>query len=253
MSYDDPEEELLDQHLREAFSEFELPPANRVWKGIEGRIGTLPGAAQPLLPLKFLLPAVALAGVAAGWILSPATLIMPAPKPTVAYMPPPSQAAPASPMMEGPASVSPAQISLTTLGTDANANRQRWAAPNRLTRLPAIAPLASLLPKLALASGPAAALLVPGISGEASVYRDTVPAVNAEPLVGSEPVATQPSVAAEMPKADGPKGFHAEFRQPTHRRAEKGRGIRRRLSAVGRWARHLVSPHRTRTIGQPNF
>lgn len=253
MSYDDPEEELLDQHLREAFSEFELPPANRVWKGIEGRIGTLPGAAQPLIPLKFLLPAVALAGVAAGWIFSPSAPTMPPAKPTVSYTPP-AQAVPASPLPEAPVLVPAAQIRSITPNLATSTTRQRWAASSRLAQRPAVEPLAPQLPELTLASGPNhAGLPVPAISGKAPAYWDTVSAVGVESSVVLGPVAAPPSAAAETPKADGPKSFHAEFRQPTHRRAEKGRGIRRHLSAVGQWARHLMSPRRTRTTGQPNF
>jgi len=64
----DPDDELLDQLLRETFNDFELPPASSVWTGIEGHLAAMPPGTRPL-PLRWLLPVVALVGVGAGWLL----------------------------------------------------------------------------------------------------------------------------------------------------------------------------------------
>ncbi|WBA40716.1 hypothetical protein [Hymenobacter canadensis] len=251
MSYDDPEEELLDQHLREAFSEFELPPARRVWNGIEGRIGTLPGASQPLVPLKFLLPAVVLAGVAAGWLL-------PRPTPTLPAAPAPATrtvAAQATPL--NPGTDAAASVELVSAGPVAVAGtgRRLSAVPRPAGRRPvAVAPLASQLPPLATAlDADLAAVLLSEVDSNAASALPVAPYTPVTPAVVPAPEIAQAPSATEAPRADGQQGSHTEFRQPTHRRAEKGRGIRRRLSAVGQWARHLVSPRRARTTGKPRF
>lgn len=248
MSYDDPEEELLDQHLRETFSEFELPPASRVWQGVEGRIGGLPGPAPSLLPLKLLLPAIALAGVAAGWLLPRPTATLPAAKPATAQVAPVQTGQPAA-VAEV---MTPAALAST--GTSsvmaARPRRQLRAVPSNLAeRAAPVEPLTSQPATLA-AAAQAHTIVLPVPEADSNAALSTAPRRR---TASDEPATAGTGPTTDATKAESPRGFHPEFRQPTHRRAEKGRSIRRRLSAVGQWVRHLVSPRRVRTTGQPSF
>jgi hypothetical protein len=250
MIYDDPEEELLDQHLREAFSELELAPAHRIWEGIEGRMGALPGAARPGLPLALLLPAMALAGVAAGWLLPRPTATMPPAKPGVAQVALVPARRPAL-MPELPASELTAPAAAAPDGSlpaaAARPGRQFRAAPGRLTGRAAPVELLAFQPAtLAAATEPNhAALPAPGAASTA--HPSAVPRGSAPALAAAAGAAPAPEAA----KAAGPQGFHAEYRQPTHRRAEKSMAFRQRLAAVGQWARRLVGPGRGKATGHP--
>ncbi|WBO83666.1 hypothetical protein [Hymenobacter yonginensis] len=250
MSYDDPEEELLDQHLREAFSEFELPPASRVWQGVEGRIGGLPGTAKSLMPLKLLLPAIALAGVAAGWLLPRPAATLPAAKPAAAQVAPVQTVQPTS----LPDVLAPTALASTPAGSSsavaARPRRQLRAVPSNLAERAAPVDQLTYQSTTLAAAAEAHDIILPVPEADSNAALSTAPrsrTASADPVVaGTEPTT-------DATKAESPRGFHTEFRQPTHRRAEKGRSIRRRLSAVGQWMRHLVSPRRVRTTGQPSF
>lgn len=73
------DDDRLDQSLRDTFSDFDLPPSHQVWTGIESKLSTLPGAPRSV-PLGFVLPFVGLVGVAVGWLL-PRPALAPAPRP----------------------------------------------------------------------------------------------------------------------------------------------------------------------------
>jgi hypothetical protein len=255
MSYDDPEEELLDQHLREAFSEFELPPARHVWPSIEGQLGALPGT-SPLLSFKLLLPAIAVVGVAAGWLLPRPAPTIPAATTLIARKLP-VQAPLLAPVVGPEASAAPVEASAASTTSVVVGTRQPVAVPNQPVRRPAaVAPLVPQPPTLATASAVTAASFAgpdadSSISNTLSVH-PSAPATEAA-QVALVPGTARASAASGAPKAVVHQEFHAEFRQPTHRRAEKGRGIRRHLSAVGQWVQQLVSPRRARTTGHPSF
>ncbi|WP_044015800.1 hypothetical protein [Hymenobacter sp. APR13] len=248
MSYDDPEEELLDQHLREVFNEFELPPANRVWQGIEGRIGGLPGTAKSLMPLKLLLPAIALAGVAVGWLLPRPTSTMSVLKPGMVQMAPVQAERPA-PVPEVMTPAAPASTGSVPAAA-ARPKPQLRAEPSNLNDRAAPVELLTSQPATLAIAAEATCIVLPVSEVDSNIYLPTVPRSS---MAAATPIAADSAPTSAAPKAEGQQGFHAEFRQPTHRRAEKGRSIRRRLAAVGQWARHLISPRRVRTTGQPNF
>jgi hypothetical protein len=68
----EPEENRLDQSLRDKFEDFSLEPSAPVWAGIEPRIGAPapgPGGRRRPLPLPLLVALVALLSGLAGWLL----------------------------------------------------------------------------------------------------------------------------------------------------------------------------------------
>ncbi|MDO7848835.1 hypothetical protein Q5H92_20895 [Hymenobacter sp. M29] len=68
----EPEENRLDQTLRDKFEDFSLEPSAPVWAGIEQRIGApspAPGGRRRPLPLPLLVGLVALLSGLAGWLL----------------------------------------------------------------------------------------------------------------------------------------------------------------------------------------
>jgi hypothetical protein len=71
---EEPENNRLDQSLRDAFDDYELTPSAPVWKGIEQRLGQLPPPVLPrrrrrLVPLPLLFGLVALLAGLGGWLL----------------------------------------------------------------------------------------------------------------------------------------------------------------------------------------
>jgi hypothetical protein len=71
---EEPEENRLDQSLRDVFNDYELPPAAPVWTGIEKRLANLPPPVLPrrrrrLVPLPLLFGLVALLAGLGGWLL----------------------------------------------------------------------------------------------------------------------------------------------------------------------------------------
>ncbi|GAA4351095.1 hypothetical protein GCM10023185_09500 [Hymenobacter saemangeumensis] len=71
---EEPEDNRLDQSLRDIFSDYDLPPARHVWTGIEQRLADLPPPVLPVrrrrpVPLPFLFALVALLAGLAGWLL----------------------------------------------------------------------------------------------------------------------------------------------------------------------------------------
>lgn len=273
----EPENELLDHRLRETFSEFALPPGPHVWADIEGRIAALPRARRAL-PLKLLLPAVALVGVGVGWLLPRPAFLRPAPPvsvPTVLRPPTlpetvlvaarrPSETA----LLPAPATVDAAVVPASARQYAGSSTRHHAAV-----RVPA-----AMLP-VAHAAGPVNVLPVdaPPVPESASLESTAVFELSAADSAAFGPlaflsvpdavrvaaagtVATSAEApglgqvgATASPKAESQREGHTGFRQPTHRMAERGRGIRRRLSAVAVWARQVVSPRRARTTGQPSF
>ncbi|MDO7875150.1 hypothetical protein Q5H93_10440 [Hymenobacter sp. ASUV-10] len=71
---EEPEDNRLDQSLRDAFDDYELTPSAPVWKGIEQRLAQLPPPVLPrrrrrLVPLPLLFGLVALLAGLGGWLL----------------------------------------------------------------------------------------------------------------------------------------------------------------------------------------
>ena len=71
---EEPENNRLDQSLRDAFDDYELTPSAPVWKGIEQRLAQLPPPVLPrrrrrLVPLPLLFGLVALLAGLGGWLL----------------------------------------------------------------------------------------------------------------------------------------------------------------------------------------
>jgi hypothetical protein len=282
----EPENELLDHTLRDTFSEFELPPGQHVWTGIEGRIAALPKARRAL-PLKLLLPAVALVGVGVGWLLPRPAFFGPTPPvpvPTVLQpptMPETVMVASRMPLEKTPPPMlAAADVVAVPVSTRqyASTSAHRPAALRAPAAVPPAAHVARPVVAQALETPPApesatsastestvsaAAFMLPAADSAAFgtlaslSSPDSVPVAVAgaamAPLTAPVEVLNPRHTAAASPKTESQQEVHTEFRQPTHRMAERGRGIRRRLSAVAVWARQVVSPRRARATGQPNF
>ena len=275
----EPEDELLDHALRETFSEFALPPSQHVWMGIEGRIAALPKTRRAL-PLKLLLPAVALVGVGVGWLLPRPAFFGPSPLVPTVLQPPtvPETVMVASRMLPG--TTLPPTVAAVN-GATASVSARQYAATSARHHAATRVLAADLL--AAQATGPmgAPAMEAPQ-APESATPELTVPAAGFELSAADSaafgslaflfppdytPVAADGAVIAPAtvealglgqtatanPKAESQQEGHTGFRQPTHRMAERGRGIRRRLTAVVVWARQVVSPRRARTTGQPSF
>ena len=273
MSFD-PEENLLDESLRETFRDYHLPPAEHmhVWAGVEKRIATLAAPRQGLLSYQLVLPLTAAlgVGVAVGWLL-PRPASPPPPPQTVpavhattwAAMRPAAvpQVAPAPVALPAPAST------LETAKMPASSPFKVSAKPRVVTTKPAVlasaavarpvVALVSIAPVPAasygsLASDTACTNLVASLSeppsgehGLPAVAANTTAALPAsaersKALASEAPVS--PEAVEHATKAAKPDRVNERmlYRKPTHRQPERGvGGIRRWFSHLTQGIRHL--------------
>lgn len=272
---DDHEDDRLDQSLRDTFSDFDLPPSGHVWRGIEGRLSAMPPPPRTV-PLRLLLPAVGLVGVAIGWLL---------PHPTEqTQKPQPALTAQAS-VQSGPQSTPSPLADSAPLAT----------LPSSLGRFEPLTP-GSTVAKTKRAQ-PVASVATPGLRAAASqpLTSDAVVA-NAKPvaptdaaltavLAASESVATQPPssdsqtgtdstgatltevsneplqdtagtassrYASVFPKQslknESLREWRPEYRTPKHRLEERGGRLRRVRNSITKHWQKLFAPRRS---GQP--
>jgi hypothetical protein len=274
----DPDDELLDQLLRETFNDFELPPASRVWTGIEGHLAAMPPGTRPL-PLRWLLPVVALVGVGAGWLLprpanrdsTPKTVVR---SPAAGLVVPPRRETlvNSAPVGGKAMEASIAKVRESTQGTVGRHGRAVVPAPRQRV-LPAAAS-AVVLPAAAISAArpdsvpllvlPANAdVVVPGYT-VATPLPDSV-SVPENGAFASSAVADatllayageERNIAVTQPTfvhKEGSRERRLGYRVPMHRTAEKGRGFRRHMAFLTRRLQHIFGPRRSRTNSQSNF
>ncbi|MDF7812913.1 hypothetical protein [Hymenobacter sp. YC55] len=274
------EDDRLDQSLRDTFSDFDLPPSGHVWTGIESHLSALPGAPRPL-PLLLVLPIVGLVGVTIGWLLPRPSTVSPAPRPTNEAT---TKTRLASLHTQLPAS---AQTAYTIPRSSTNAlafphtTKQVAAVMDKpvTKRMEATVPKAqsrniSSAPQFVASANtrtPIDSLPLRAVSSIESLAAPTESTVQAELPVVSQvaPLAEQPQdvgtvatpsvgyKAAEVlepyQKGEGLRERRPEYRVPTHRLAERGRGLRRiQRNFVKHW-QHFFGPRRARVAAQPDF
>jgi len=277
-----PEDELLDQSLRNKFSDFDLPPANHVWKGIEGHLAVIPPSTRPL-PLHWLLPAVALVGVGVGWLLPrPASWdssSKPAERPhtTELEVTPRRElivAAPASgggkvivASLKGWHGAEGRQESRTIRAVAAPRERAfevdsymsvtpADAVPSvRQDSVPALAVVTALVVSEGTSSACATGKPLPdSVPMPANVSFVSTPAANTSLLAYAGGGASVAAMGVEtVHKSEGQRERRLGYRAPTHRMAEKGRGLRRHLTHFTQQLQHIFEPRRSRAAAKPDF
>ncbi|WP_046243375.1 hypothetical protein [Hymenobacter terrenus] len=264
-----PEEDLIDQSLRDAFQDYHLPPVGHmhVWAGVEERIASLPTPSKGL-PYRLIIPITAVLGVTVGWLL---------PRPAAWQSPPP--AAPAVPpvmrVTNAPAATWPAAPT-----TDSESRQANTAFATKLAEAAAVIkpsnskPTSNLPARKRMAAATIAQAGSPAAPAEATpdpalpISSDSVP--NKETAAATIP-KPQPTVdgadstlvapaGAVVPNRTAPIPLHAAnspaapevitkraaktskegrndekivYRKPTHRQPEGKNGIRR-------WFSHLT-------------
>ncbi|SHL27508.1 hypothetical protein [Hymenobacter psychrotolerans] len=272
----DPEDELLDQSLRETFSDFDLTPASHIWAGVEGQLAAMPKVPRAV-PYKLLLPLAGLVGVGVGWLLPREDVAPSAHKTEQSVV---SAKAPrAATLQRAPA------LALAPDAPDVALRRQQ---PTRslvsagkgpvVASRPAVppqstAPAPSAEVSTAIAQQTPAPDLTPVAAPEvvapdtmsADVAQEAVAAdsqrtlvVGAAPQIVSDPAASNmvagKAATAGTFRPDGAaRERRTEYRTATHRRAEKGRSFRKRLVHLTQQVRHLFSPRRSKAAAQPDF
>ncbi|KAA9325512.1 hypothetical protein F0P96_19455 [Hymenobacter busanensis] len=188
---EEPDFNRLDESLREAFSDYTLPPAAPVWRGIEERLAALPPEPRPArrpLPLPWLLPLAVLLGVAIGWLL-PKRVVVP-PNSTVVAR---TLSQSATPATLAPAALARRQPA-AHVSASGYSSLQHSTSDSRLVRLPAVRPAVgrtAVAPQLASAGA---------ISPQASVLTTVVVAsVDSIRTSSSETAAAaRPQVSAGL-------------------------------------------------------
>lgn len=275
------EDDRLDQSLRDTFSDFDLPPSSHVWAGIESHLSALPAPTRPL-PLLLVLPIVGLVGVTIGWLLPRPATVSPVPQPTneattktrlaslrssllgsaeTAYtIPRSSTEALASPRTSKPATASidkPLAKRMEAASAPKVKSRHSSSPPEFVASANTLTPIDSLPLRAVSSIEPVAAPGESILQAELLTVSQVVPAVE-QPL-GRESVAmptarsSTAGVLEPSQRGDGLRERRPEYRVPTHRLAERGRGLRRIQNNFVRHWQHFFGPHRARVAAQPDF
>jgi hypothetical protein len=261
------EDDHLDQSLRDTFSDFDLPPSPHVWTGIESKLSGLPVPPRSV-PLVFVLPFVGLVGVAVGWLL---------PRPVMAPTPRPASEVPAKTRMvsQQPATSALSAYIIPRASTEALAARKRpFPAPTSDSKLLGRSATENMRPQsrkvvYASAAQPIPAVTVSGQAPftEASLVEDNdllvgvtsgiegataststgLPSfVEPETLLATAPYPAITKAGELEPSAiiESLRERRLEYRVPTHRLAERGRGLRRiQNTVVKHWQRVFGPRH----------
>lgn len=263
-----PEENLLDASLRDAFRDYHLSPAEHmhVWDGVEKRIATLVSPRKALLSFRLVLPLTAAlgVGVAVGWLL---------PRPTSPPPRPPAVPAVHTSTWTAPAPtatprVAPAALGRTVanpdLGTGKAVTAKQLLSTNShlsaKSKWPAVKAAAVARPVAAAFAATALLASADSVAPEAGpsdlVAAPPVPTPNDGSLPASSPTAAPMARADASPvspaapeEASAPAAKTAKpdrvnermlYRKPTHRQPERGvGGIRRWLSHLTQGIRHI--------------
>ncbi|WP_375433830.1 hypothetical protein [uncultured Hymenobacter sp.] len=279
------DDDRLDESLRDTFSDFDLLPSSHVWAGIEGHLSALPSAPRPV-PLLLVLPLVGLVGVTVGWLLPRPATVSPPPPTTetaaktrmaslhsqlsanegMAYTIPrsstqalafrhtPRQVAS---LVDKPASKTKKILPLPRIKgqnlTSYSASQPQLVASANTSTPTDLLPLSavSLTEKL---------LTVPTDSAVQVEPPTTVVAPIAAQQHSNKGAVVAPSggykvveVPAPSSKGEGLRERRPEYRVPTHRLSERGRGLRRIQNNFVKHWQHLFGPRRARVAAQPDF
>ncbi|UOG74502.1 hypothetical protein MTX78_20585 [Hymenobacter tibetensis] len=273
------DDDRLDQSLRDTFSDFDLPPSHQVWTGIESRLSTLPGAPRSV-PLGFVLPFVGLLGVAVGWLL-PRPALTPVPRPASevpletrtasqqlvspalsAYIIPRASTqalASGKPPMPGPIPAIYGQIASSSAvkGTQNPPRRAVYAAVAEPASATKAAEQATLAEASLVSTAPLTentdllTIIATGVESTATSVSTVLPrlvereqqAATAHHLASAKEVEGQEvNVRGDVLRERRP-----EYRVPTHRLAERGRGLRRIQNTVTRQWQRVFTPRRAAT------
>jgi hypothetical protein len=271
---EEPEDDRLDQSLRDTFSDFDLPPSGHVWSGIEGHLSAMPGPPRKV-PLLLLLPAVGLVGVAVGWLLPHPTEQTSNPKPTVtaqtsvrpiplpakelaAYkapqLPPTSQPVRAVPTVSAKPVAKRVRPALDA-SVDRNANVTPIHQPiDSATTTAAIQPVTpgetvSYATPAVTESSPAQVLPSSQLENS-SVVTPSADATNLR--LRDTAGSAHAKYAAELPKQsfknENLREWRPEYRMPKHRLEERGGRLRRIRNSITKHWQRLFAPRRA---GQP--
>ena len=265
-----PEENLLDQALRDVFCNYTLPPAEhtRVWAGVEQRLTTL-STPRTGLPYRLLLPLTALLGVAVGWHLPrPATWQTPPPRVEIA---PVAQAgtAPATQSWTAHNAVFPlsTRSAVETVAPEPTGERAR--VTGRPSQPPHHSAHQSSFNQRPALTAPALGTAVPAVATADTVIKLIpleLPTLEAQSLAAADSLLAETSPAATSPPATeaatSPSpalATHAHsakpqkleistekllvYHKPSHRLPERGTGLRRWLSHVVQSFHRILSPH----------
>jgi hypothetical protein len=268
----EPEDDRLDQSLRDTFSDFDLPPSSHIWGGIESQLSAIPGPPRTV-PLSLLLPAVGLVGIAVGWLLPHPTKPTQEPQPTVTAQ----TAVQPKPL---PAPVPLAYVSEQT-PLHGNAVRIQVKANSTVTKR------VRLVPTSAATSPNGQTATLPQLTDSTTLAAAVMPTMPPKPASSTtaavaEPSFTQPVALASSPLAEksaaigtsstliaaplqdtagttpppytsaSPKQslreWRPEYRTPKHRLEERGGRLRRIRNSITKHWQHLFGAHRS---GQP--
>ena len=271
---EEPEDDRLDQSLRDTFSDFDLPPSGHVWSGIEGHLSAMPGPPRTV-PLLLLLPAVGLVGVAVGWLLPHPTEPPAQPRPAItaqaAIQPsrqpvqePVAYSAPQAPLSSNTVRLTPAARTNSVTkrvpaaaALPANSNASAAVAYQPLD---SIAPVADLQLPTSQEVAPSTKLDTPEsaadqplLSSPTEVSSSTVPSVDATSLRLRDTAGAVHSKYATEPskqsfKNESLREWRPEYRTPKHRLEERGGRLRRIRNSITKHWQNLFAPHRS---GQP--
>ena len=277
------EDDRLDQSLRDTFSDFDLPPSSHVWAGIEGQLSALPESPRPV-PLLLVLPLVGLVGVTIGWLLPRPATVNPAPRPAtetaakirlaslrnqlpasqvmVYVIPRSSTQALAFPYTSKKVASSVAEpASKPAKVRSRNATSSSAPQPAQLASANTATPIDLLLPKVVSPTRKLLSLPTDtGVQAELPTVALVAPAVDQTLLILNTAAVAAPSASrktAEAPepgaKGEGLRERRPEYRMPTHRLAERGRGLRRIQNNFVKHWQHLFGSRRARVAAQPDF
>ena len=275
------EDDRLDQSLRDTFSDFDLPPSGHVWSGIEGHLSTMPRTSWSV-PRVLLLPVVGLIGVTVGWLMPRPEALRLAPQPRPATQKTVAVAASESLLPGGlvaqaapvaPSALNPAAVAVRPVRSPSSSISPALPRRGTVFQLPAsgeaATPIEPVVARLALpdqdvlraleTTGPSSAMpdrLFSGLSGatpqlsvesEASIQE--LPSATA----AFSPIRSSVNSLEQSAKGEGLREWRPEYRVPTHRLAERGRGLRRVRNTIAKQWQHLFGPRRSRLATQSRF
>ncbi|UOQ65872.1 hypothetical protein [Hymenobacter volaticus] len=275
------EDDRLDQSLRDTFSDFDLPPSSHVWTGIESHLSAQPAPTRPL-PLLLVLPIVGLVGVTVGWLLPRPATISPVPRPaneattktrlaslstqlhknagTAYTIPRSSTIALAFPHTSKQVTAlidKPIAKRIATTFSPKAKSHNSSPPPEFVASANTLTPIDSLPLRAVSSIESVAALAESAVQPELPIISQVGPSVN-QALDTS--VAAAPSVRSSTAEAlepsqrvEGLRERRPEYRVPTHRLAERGRGLRRIQNNFVKHWQHFFGPHRARVAAQPDF
>jgi hypothetical protein len=271
---DDHEDDRLDQSLRDTFSDFDLPPSSHVWRGIEGQLSAMPPPPRTV-PLRLLLPAVGLVGVAIGWLLPHPTEQTQKPQPAStaqASIPADSQSMPSSLADNAPSATLPrntVRVEPATFGSTVTETKRarpvasaatqglRAAASQLLTSDAVVAnaepaALTEAAPNAVPAASESVTTQPPSSSSQANDSTEEFLAeVSNRPLQDTAAAASS-GYASVFPKQsfknESLREWRPEYRTPKHRLEERGGRLRRIRNSITKHWLKLFAP---RHSGQP--